>query len=133
MRSALLLAAAHGARAWAPIDVPKVTLSWTGNATVAVPRILLGTGGGHNNYNISAWLAAGGGGFDSSQTYCYTTSRPFCSHVAISNALGDARAPPLADLFIISKVEPEDFGDAAYMNGFGRVIDRGILQDLSVP
>lgn len=96
------------------------------------PSQLLGTGGGNNGYDCSAWLAAGGPGFDSAQTYCYTTSRPFCSHVAISNALGAPGAPPVESLFLISKVEPEDFGVEEVMSGFGRVVDRGILQDLSV-
>ena len=69
---------------------------------------------------------------DSATTYCYTATRPFCSHVAISNALGAPGAPPAGDLFIISKIEPEDMGTEAVMTGFGRVFDRGILQDMSL-
>ena len=35
------------------------------------------------------------------------------------------------DIFLISKIEPEDFGGLLAISDFGRVLDRGILQDLS--
>ena len=112
--------------------VPSLPLSWT-DAPVSIPRVLLGTGGGGGGYAASAWLAAGGPGFDSALTYCYTATPPFCSHVAIGNALAAPGAPAAADLFIISKIEPEDFtGEAAALSGFGRVVSRGILQDMSL-
>ena len=117
----------------APLPAPAtaLSLSWTLPGTsVAIPRMLLGTGGGGGGYDAGAWLAAGGAGFDSAQTYCYTTARPFCSHVAISNAL--AAAPAVPAPFVISKVEPEDYGVLDVISGFGRVVDRGILQDLSL-
>jgi diketogulonate reductase-like aldo/keto reductase len=104
-------------------------LSWA-SAPLSIPRVLLGTGGGGGGYDAAAWLAAGGAGFDSATTYCYTTSNPFCSHVAIANALALA---PGSSPFIISKIEPEDFAaDVGWLTGFGRVVSRGILQDLSV-
>jgi diketogulonate reductase-like aldo/keto reductase len=128
-RSLLLAAAGFVAASAAPL--PTLTL----NNGVAIPRMLLGTGGGGGGYNVSAWLevaAALGTGFDTAYTYCYNSAAPFCSHVSIYNAVAQAGLSP-SSLFYISKTEPEDFGPAAYMSGFGRVVDRGILQDMAIP
>ena len=114
----------------ASASVPLLPLSWTA-APLSIPRVLLGTGGGGGGYDAAAWLEEGGAGFDSATTYCYTSSNPFCSHVAIGNALAGA---PSSSPFIISKIEPEDYtAEVGWLTGFGRVISRGILQDLSVP
>ena len=132
--SSLLLAAAGATAAAAAASasaVPTVTL----NNGVAAPRMLLGTGGGGGGYNVSAWLevaASLGTGFDSAYTYCYNSAAPFCSHVAIYNAVAAAGLSP-SSLFYVSKTEPEDFGDLASFSGFGRVVDRGILQDMAIP
>ena len=67
--------------------VPTIPLAWTPGPTVAIPRMLLGTGGGDRGYDVAAWLAAGGPGMDSAYTYCYNTAAPYCSHVAIDNAV----------------------------------------------
>ena len=123
----LLLSAA---RAPAAVVIPTLALSWTPKQ-VLIPRVMLGTGGGGGGYDAAAWLAIGGTGFDSSYTYCYNSAAPYCSHVAIYMAMAAAKADP-ASLFFISKIEPEDFGNVSTMSGFGRVIDRGILQDLSI-
>jgi diketogulonate reductase-like aldo/keto reductase len=126
--SSLLVVAVAGASA---ASLPTLTL----NNGVSIPRMLLGTGGGGGGFNVSAWLevaAALGTGFDTAYTYCYEATPPFCSHVAIYNAVSQAGLSP-SSLFYISKTEPEDFGAQAYMNGFGRVVDRGILQDMAIP
>ena len=104
-------------------QIPVIPLPNAGNASI--PRILLGTGGGGGGYNASAWLAAGGGGFDTAQTYCYSSVRPFCSPVAIANAIsGSDGVTP----FIISKTEPEDFGGDGIVYGFGRPATNAIMQ-----
>ena len=124
---AAALSLAGGAAAAA---VPTLTL----NNGVQIPRMLLGTGGGGGGYNVSAWLEVAaplGTGFDTAYTYCYNSAAPFCSHVSIYNAVAQSGLNP-SSLFYISKTEPEDFGPVAYMSGFGRVVDRGILQDMAI-
>ena len=99
------LAALSALRA-ASASIPTLTLSYTaGSAPVQIPRVLLGTGGGGGGYDAGLWLRAGGPGFDSAYTYCYNSAAPFCSHVAIWQALQEARLAPNAT-FIISKIEP---------------------------
>ncbi len=80
-----------------------------------------------------------GPGFDTAQTYCYFTSprrdgfpAAACSQVAIANALSVLGVAPSAQ-FIVSKIEPEDFGALDVFSGFGRVFDRGILQEMTLP
>ncbi len=129
-RLAAALAAGAAAAAAPAAQLPTLTL----NNGVQIPRMLLGTGGGGGGYNASAWLEVAGAlgtGFDSAYTYCYNTAAPFCSHVAIYNAVSSS-AVSYASLFIISKIEPEDFGPTSVMSGFGRVVDRGILQDMAI-
>lgn len=110
--------------------VPTLPLAWLpSGASVSIPRVLLGTGGGGGGYDVQAWMAAGGPGFDTSSTYCYASSSPYCSQVAIGNAVAAGGAPG----FVLSKIEPEDFGSAAALNGFGRPVSRGILQEMSLP
>ena len=118
--------------------VPFLTLSHT-NGSVRIPQMLLGTGGGNGGFDAALWLSAGGLGYDTAQTYCYYTSpkRPglpaaACSQVAIANALSVSGTDP-ASQFIISKTEPEDFGELEVFSGFGRVFDRGILQEMTLP
>jgi diketogulonate reductase-like aldo/keto reductase len=100
--------------------------------------MLLGTGGGSGGFDAGVWLANGGGGFDTAQTYCYFTSprrnglpASACSQVAIANAVS-ILSIDVKTQFIISKIEPEDFGVLDVFSGFGRVFDRGILQEMSV-
>lgn len=115
-------------------SVPLPSLPLINAVNVSIPRLLLGTGGGAGGYDASAWLSLTSSiysGFDSAQTYCYNPNPPFCSHTAIYNALTAAQVAP-SSVFIISKVEPEDFGVLSVMSGFGRVVDRGILQDMSL-
>jgi len=121
------------------ITVPTLPLAHTNGSTVAIPRLLLGTGGGNGGFDALAWLSVGGTGFDTSQTYCYYfspkrngTPAAACSQVAIANAVSVAGVDRSA-LFIVSKIEPEDFGVLDVLSGFGRVVDRGILLDLSTP
>ena len=130
MKYAALLSAVAAAAPAARGAIPTLTL----NNGIAMPRMLLGTGGGGGGYNVSAWLGVTSGmttGFDSAYTYCYNSAAPFCSHVAIYDAVSAAGLDPTT-LFYVSKIEPEDFGPTAYMSGFGRVVDRGILQDLAI-
>jgi diketogulonate reductase-like aldo/keto reductase len=124
-------AVAVGAAAPTIAPVPTISLSHTNSSRppVTIPRVLLGTGGGGGGFDASLWLNNGGMGFDTAQTYCYTSVNPFCSHVAIANAMASSSA---AQPFLISKIEPEDFGPVDFMSGFGRAVTRGILQDLSV-
>ena len=111
------------------VEVPTLPLFWTASP-LAIPRVLLGTGGGGGGYDADSWLKMNGPGYDSAATYCYTNANPFCSHVAIGNAM--AKLPGKAP-FIVSKIEPEDFtGDVGFLTGFGRAVSRGILQDMSI-
>lgn len=133
MRPPFLLAAV------ATAAIPSLPLQHTGNLSVQIPRILLGTGGGGGGFDAGAWLQRGGPGFDTAQTYCYYTSprrdglpASACSQVAIANALSVLGVPP-ASQFIISKIEPEDYGPLSAFSGFGRVFDRGILQEMTLP
>jgi diketogulonate reductase-like aldo/keto reductase len=141
MQRACLVAAAAAAVAAAPTiaPVPTIPLSGITNGSVAIPQILLGTGGGNGGFDVLAWIEAGGAGFDTAQTYCYFTSpkrdgvpAAACSQVAIANALSVAGVDPRS-YFIISKIEPEDFGALDVWSGFGRAFDRGILQEMSTP
>ena len=127
------------AAAAAAATTPYLTLQHTGNTTVRAPRILLGTGGGDGGFDAGAWLQNGGAGFDTAQTYCYFTSpkrnglpASACSQVAIANALSVLGVAPQSQ-FIVSKIEPEDFGALNVFSGFGRVFDRGILQEMTLP
>jgi diketogulonate reductase-like aldo/keto reductase len=141
MRSGALLAlalAVPAAGTLAP-SIPTIQLSYTYNGSqVLIPRMLLGTGGGNGGFDSTAWLAASsGGGFDTAQTYCYYTSpkrngtpEAACSQVAIANSASITGVRPA---FVISKIEPEDFGALPVFSGFGRVFDRGILQEMSLP
>lgn len=61
--------------------------------------------------------------------YCYSSSRPFCSPVAIANALSDTDG---VSPFIVSKIEPEDFGGAGETYGFGRPATNAIMQMMSL-
>ena len=123
----------------ATISVPRLTLSYTGNATVTIPQLLLGTGGGNGGFDALQWLEEGGAGFDTAQTYCYFTTPTHngtpaaaCSQVAIANAVS-LSSTSYSSQFIISKLEPEDFGALDVFSGFGRVFDRGILQEMTLP
>jgi diketogulonate reductase-like aldo/keto reductase len=131
MRLLLLLLSLSPRSSSALAAIPTLVLSHVpGGASVTIPRVLLGTGGGGGGYDVRAWLTLGGPGFDTAQTYCYSSAAPFCSQVAIANAL--AAAPPSSPPFLVSKIEPEDFGDEAALNGFGRAVSRGILQEMSL-
>lgn len=125
--------------ATAAAAIPSLTLQHTGNRTITIPRILLGTGGGNGGFDAALWLQSGGPGFDTAQTYCYFTSprrnglpASACSQVAIANAASVLNVS-YKGLFIISKIEPEDFGVLDVFSGFGRVFDRGILQEMTIP
>lgn len=110
--------------------VPTLPLANT-LVNVQIPRVLLGTGGGNGGYDTSKWLQVNGPGFDTAQTYCYNAAAPFCSPVAIYNSIHDSGVNA-SSLFLISKIEPEDFGTIETLTGFGRPITRGILQEMSL-
>ena len=112
-------------------SIPTLSLANT-LVPVHIPRILLGTGGGNGGYNTTAWLTVNGPGYDTAQTYCYNAVAPYCSPVSIFNSLIQTQTNP-DSLFIISKIEPEDFGTVDTLTGFGRPITRGILQEMSLP
>lgn len=140
MRSLISLCLAATALAAAAPSIPTLTLSYTGTATVSMPRILLGTGGGRGGYDVDLWLSAApsGSGADTSSTYCYFTTpegrksqSSMCSQVAIANSLS-AAGLSASSQFLVSKIEPEDFGVLEVLSGFGRAVDRGILLDMSI-
>lgn len=113
-------------------------LNHTLHSNVSIPRIGLGTGGGNGGFDVAVWLSTGGVLADTAQTYCYFTSprradlpQAACSQVAYANAMSMLGVTPSSQ-FIISKIEPEDFGTLPYFSGFGRVFDRGILQEMSI-
>ena len=115
-------------------SIPTAHLFWAPG--VQIPLVMLGTGGGTGGYDTTAWLQLGTAtgsliGYDSASTYCYATYAPYCSHVSIANSVISAKANS-SNIFYLSKVEPEDFGPHDFMAGFGRIIDRGLLQDLSI-
>ena len=134
---ALLQSLLLSAAAAAAVSVPSLPLQHANN--VSIPRLLLGTGGGDGGFDAALWLQEGGAGFDTAQTYCYFLSprreglpAAACSQVAIANALSVLEVDYRTQ-FIISKIEPEDMGALPVLSGFGRVLDRGILQEMSVP
>ena len=95
------------------------------------PRILLGTGGGGGGFNAPAWLAAGGRGFNLALAYCYAQFTPQCSQVTAANAIAAANLSA-DDVFLTTKIEPEDMGPLSRIFGFTATVSRDVLQEMNV-
>lgn len=49
--------------------------------SVAIPQIMLGTGGGGGGFDAPLWLSSGGLAFNTALAYCYAQFTPQCRWV----------------------------------------------------